>query len=179
MAEPGDTSSVFDRVLNARQSGAEPTDFELILLEAFFAISAQDEAHAARDAPSSPPGASATTPLELPARIGYDTRSLPIAATSTRLTDKSIPIQLLKCPLRVLVAFIKKHRLPKELVSTIRAARRRKTNRKFQRVTRNRRQGKLDSNDHVESDDEGEVETLEDGDAVYAELMAAVKDGLL
>ena len=116
MAEPGDTSSVFERVLNARESGAEPTDFELILLEAFFAISAQDEAHAAREetvahqsatTSSAPPSTAVTFGDNVATR-----QMATVAATSTRLTDKSIPIQLLKCPLRVLVAFIKKHRLP-------------------------------------------------------------------
>ena len=73
----------------------------------------------------------------------------------------------------IFLLFIKERGLHPTIVQALRDARRRKVNRKSQRITRNRRSG-YTKYQTEESDDEGECSEI-DGNAVYAELVAASK----
>ena len=84
-------------------------------------------------------------------------------------SDKRFPTPLLKCPLAVFKKFVDGHQLDADLVEDLRAARRRKKNRMFQRVTRNR-QTRGRHPVEAESDDEGECNSINEP-AVYAQLI--------
>ena len=88
---------------------------------------------------------------------------------------KLFPIPLLKCPQPVFMAFVKDYKLSHGLVELLRTARRRKVNRKFQRVTRIRRRAQGHSIDpvSVESDDEGDCAEI-DAPAVYEQLVCVL-----
>ena len=94
------------------------------------------------------------------------------AVSRSNESDRLFPVPLLKCRKHVFTAFVSKYDLRPKLIEALNGARRRKRNRKFQRVTRNR---KYASNTrkpvNPESDDEGDCATIDD-ESVYAQLMA-------
>ena len=96
--------------------------------------------------------------------------AVPVAA------DKRFPTPLLKCPKAVFTAFTAKYRLSSSLIEAVSAARLRKANRKFQRMTRNRRAKHPSKHVNPESDDEGDCATIDDV-AVHAQLMAVYEPG--
>ena len=156
------THPFFDSFMDSRVPGP-PTDFECYMLNAILAMPANTPEpeldHQVPAVASAPP--STQVPLQLPrCAVGYS-------------TDKLFPTQLLKCPLPIFLLFIKERGLHPTIVEALRDARRRKVNRKSQRITRNRRSGYTKCRTE-ESDDEGECSEI-DGNAVYAEWVAASK----
>ena len=65
MADLNDIYPGFDLFMDARQSSTEPTDFDLLLLEAFFAVSAHDVTSIAHEEPPAISLDDATTLLSL------------------------------------------------------------------------------------------------------------------
>ena len=134
--------SLFDCFIACRAPGDVPSDFDLMMLDAILAMSGVAQQQA--DLPGSTTSLTTVAPLTLGMSHSFGV---------TRCPDRLFPISLLKCPLGVFLSFCKRHHLQSTLAKALHDARRRKTNRKFQRVTRNRRRGKSEIAE-VESDDE-------------------------
>ena len=188
MADPAQTHPFFDCFMESRHNAAEPTDFDIILLNAILALTPAtgmlEQAHTPDSSPAlSMPSSSASSAPTTKAFFGYRSVALscrPSAASGAAYTsDKLFPTPLLKCPLMVLTAFCKEHKLNPSLVSELHHARRRKKNRMFQRITRNRREDRADMKQATpESDDEGRCATI-DSERVYAELVSAMPHAVL
>ena len=153
-----------------------PTDFDLYVLNAILALpcTMEDQSEQGTAPPIQPDQIMKATPQQQSvatcdlSRVGRIDRELP----STRhVSDKLFPVPLLKCPLHVFQDFCTNYSLHPDLISELRSARRRKANRKHQRITRNRR---VPFHDHVavESDDEGQCDTI-DSRVVYNQLVMA------
>ena len=147
--------SLFDCFIACRAPGDVPSDFDLMMLDAVLAMSG-----VAQQQPVSP---ARTMPVTSIAHLSPSSQYYSFGVT--RCPDRLFPTTLLKCPLGVFLSFCKRHHLQSTLVKALHDARRRKTNRKFQRVTRNRRRGKSEMSE-VESDDEGECLVLDDQDVL-------------
>ena len=131
MSSQASRDSLFDCFFACRAPGDVPSEFDLMMLDAVLAMG----------------GVAQQQPVS-PARTTLVTTIAPLSPSSqyysfgvTRCPDRLFPISLLKCPLGVFLSFCKRHHLQSTLVTALQDARRRKTNRKFQRVTRNRRRG--------------------------------------
>ena len=156
------THPFFDSFMDSRMPGP-PTDFECYMLDAILAmpVNTAEPEHDRQVPAVASVQPSTQEPHRLPTRnIGYG-------------TDKLFPTQLLKCPLPIFLLFIKERGLHPNLVKALRDARRRKVNRKCQRITRNRRSGYTNCRIE-ESDDEGDCSEI-DGNAVYAKLVVVSK----
>ena len=120
------------------------------------------------------------------AMLAHETTDLPLAlsvqqastkpsalneASTTRTIDKLFPVPLLKCPLPIFVAFTDAYRIHPDIVKALQAARRRKVNRKWKRVSRCTHAQKVPKLVDVESDNEGECATI-NGPAMFMKLMA-------
>ena len=90
---------------------------------------------------------------------------------ATRMVDKQFPVPLLKCPISIFIAFADAYHIQPIIVKALRAARRRKVNRKCKRVSRCKRAQKIHKLVDVESDNEGECTTI-NGPAMFMKLMA-------
>ena len=90
---------------------------------------------------------------------------------ATRMVDKQFPVPLLKCPISIFIAFADAYHIQPIIVKALRAARRRKVNRKWKRVSRCKHTRMIPSRADLESDDEGECATI-DGPEMFAKLMA-------
>ena len=159
----GATHSFFDEFMDTRTPGALPSDFECYMLDAILAMQADAPANEQEDKPleATPPPSSPL--LQQPASA--------LTYTAGLAADKMFPVPLLKCPLPAFVSFAQRYNLHPNLVVALRAARRRKTNRKSQRITRNRRASADKQQANLESDDEGDCNELDCG-SVYAQLVA-------
>jgi len=149
MTSQAPADSLFDCFIACRAPNLVPSDFDLMMLDAILAMSG-----VAQQQPAA--GIADILPL-----YQYS-NDLLLPLVSLRNPDRLFPISLLKCPLDTFITFCKRYKLQSALVKTLREARRRKTNRKFQRITRNRRRGMEDEMDNAESDDEGECLVLDD-----------------
>ena len=158
------THPFFDFFMDSRKPGL-PSDFECYMLDAILAMPVNASEAEPGQAPAIEPiHASKPVPRTLP-----DEHTLVFGYSA----DKLFPVQLLKCPLPIFVKFVKERGLHPNLVEALRNARRRKVNRKLQRITRNRRRG-FKSCCEEESDDEGACSEINFA-AVHAHLVAALK----
>ena len=180
--------------MESREPATEPSDFDIFLLNAILALPPPPA-----DAPltpitpitphaETPSATSSTRPQSICAMASYSSfgrrpaedyckpphsNTVPLPPNTTA-TDKLFPTPLLKCPLIVLTAFCKEHKLDPNVVAALHQARRRKKNRKFQRIARHRREGPS-RDKHLgdyESDDEGTCDVI-DSERVYADMVAA------
>ena len=164
-ANDAPTHPFFDAFMDTRMPGP-PSDFDCYLLNAILAlplalVKGDDGQHYHNVA----------VPLSSP-------QSLVTASTrpnldAIRAMDKLFPLPLLKCPMSVFIQFSMCYHLPSHLVEAIRAARRRKTNRKSQRISRNRRTSIEQQQVNLESDEEGECGDINCA-SVYTQLIAAM-----
>ena len=157
MNEP---ASAFESFIASRDPDAPPSDFDLLVLDvilSMYKITSQSNATSTPtvESPKPPLPASHQHHIHMPQRS----------------PDRAFPVALLKCPLSVFTRFCKVNILPSAVIKALRDARRRKTNRKFQRISRNRRRGMYGGNSsQTESDDEGDCHIIDDK-AVLKQLM--------
>ena len=88
--------------------------------------------------------------------------------------DRMFPVTLLKCPLSVFTAFTTEYNIHPAVVEALRSARRRKVNRRAQRITRNRKLHDAKKLVNQESDDEGDCTEIDSASA-YTQLVEASK----
>ena len=88
--------------------------------------------------------------------------------------DRLLPVALLKCPLSVFTAFTTEYSIHPAVVEALRSARRRKVNRRAQRITRNRKLHDAKKHVNQESDDEGDCTEIDSASA-YTQLVEASK----
>ena len=119
--------------------------------------------------------AQASNPLQVMCPPSTSTAAVVVrrrdAVSRSNESDRLFPVPLLKCRKHVFTAFVSKYDLRPKLIEALNDARRRKRNRKFQRVTRNRKYANTRKPVNPESDDEGDCATIDD-ESVYAQLMA-------
>ena len=191
MTDPSYTHPYFDCFMESRQSTVEPTDFDIFLLNAILAlppptVTTPTTTPATPHVEPSPPLSSASyhSSMNLPSQksfFGHSVSSRPSSSKqpsgASHTSDKLFPTPLLKCPLASFETFCKKYKLSSSLVSALHYARRRKKNRMFQRITRNKRREhgaeEAKQHDDYESDDEGKCDAI-DYEKVYAELVAGL-----
>ena len=167
-ASSQNTHPLFELFMSTRPHRDTPSDFELYALNAI--LSLQQRRQTGDDhRPQSAANALSPSPM---IRTPLDQGVARTPSAAPYAFDRRIPVPLLKCPKPVFTAFTTKYKLSPSLIEVLLAARARKANRKFKRMSRNRRATHPCKYVNPESDEEGDCSVI-DAEAIYAQLMAA------